>query len=429
MAPERIVERTDPHDPTEPAAVAAERARLVRLCAHLAGDPAAAEDLAQETLLLAWRLRDRLTTPGDPQARARWLAAIARNICLRWRRAHSRDRVRLAHLAAGPLLTAGAPAWSAEGATQVAAGLRPSPVSPSLADTLPDDSADLELELERDELADLLDRALALLPSVTRDVLIARFIHDKPQAEVAARLGVSEDVVAQRLHRGKLTLRRLLTTDLRHEAAPYLAISPDAPASAEPAWQETRVWCPFCGRHRLLSYVNRDTGDFAMHCAGNCHAGLNVVGMASDPTLVVGLTSPKSLLARHCLALSDSYRRRLAARTDVCPGCGGTATVHLGIAAPAVTDPLLAHGIAVECPRCGMLDDATAYHLTIDTPQAVAFWRRHPRMRPLPVREIEYAGRPALLTGFESVGDSARLEIVSARDTWQTLHADEGAAR
>ena len=77
-----------------------ERRRLVRLCAVLTGDPAAADDLAQETLLEAWRIRDRL---ADPTGRRAWLDAIARNVCHRW-------RVRTARPTSQPL-RASAPDW------------------------------------------------------------------------------------------------------------------------------------------------------------------------------------------------------------------------------------------------------------------------------------------------------------------------------
>src|SRR5262245_59821685 len=63
--------------------LAAERDRLVRLCARLTGDAGAAEDLAQETLLEAWRSLGKLRTPDEL---APWLGGIARNICLRWAR-------------------------------------------------------------------------------------------------------------------------------------------------------------------------------------------------------------------------------------------------------------------------------------------------------------------------------------------------------
>src|SRR3954453_20736491 len=64
------------------------RARLMRLCARLAGDRDAAEDLAQETLLEAWRNVHKLHDPAGADA---WLAAIARNVCRRWARRCGRD--------------------------------------------------------------------------------------------------------------------------------------------------------------------------------------------------------------------------------------------------------------------------------------------------------------------------------------------------
>ena len=56
---------------------------LQRLCASYTGQSAAAEDLAQETLLIAWRRREQLR---DAQALRPWLATIARNVCRHWRR-------------------------------------------------------------------------------------------------------------------------------------------------------------------------------------------------------------------------------------------------------------------------------------------------------------------------------------------------------
>src|SRR5688500_7441106 len=66
--------------------------RLVRLCAHFTGDRAAAEDLAQETLIEAWRHQDRVY---DWQGYSSWLSAIARNLSLRWIRQHGREQARL----------------------------------------------------------------------------------------------------------------------------------------------------------------------------------------------------------------------------------------------------------------------------------------------------------------------------------------------
>src|SRR5579883_1914171 len=62
-----------------------ERAWLVRYCARLSGQPESAEDMAQETLIEAWRNRHKLS---DPTGRLPWLAAIARHAA-RWRPARA----------------------------------------------------------------------------------------------------------------------------------------------------------------------------------------------------------------------------------------------------------------------------------------------------------------------------------------------------
>lgn len=63
--------------------------------------------------------------------------------------------------------------------------------------------------------------------------------------------------------------------------------------------------------------------------------------------------------------------------------------------------------------------------MTIDVPESQQFWRQHPRMFWLPAREIDYAGQPALLSGFQSASDSARLDIVYQPDTLKILGVHE----
>src|SRR4051812_31666257 len=169
------------------------RRRLVRLCAVISGDPAAAEDLAQETLLEAWRNAHKL---HDPSGAERWLAAIARNVCLRSNRRAGRQ----------PLL-------------------------------LLEESPELDAELERAELLELLDRALSVLPAGTRDALVQRYVDDAPHAEIAARLGVSEDAVSMRLARGKTLLRRMLAAELGR--------------GGDFEWRGARGWCGPGGRRKL----------------------------------------------------------------------------------------------------------------------------------------------------------------------------------
>src|SRR5215212_9447442 len=117
---------------------------LVRLCAHFTGDADAAEDLAQETLIEAWRHRDRVY---DWQGYSSWLTAIARNVSLRWIRQRGREQARLV--------------------TPIDAA----PEAYARIEEQPADQPDFTVDLERAELADLLDRALALLPADSRRVL------------------------------------------------------------------------------------------------------------------------------------------------------------------------------------------------------------------------------------------------------------------
>jgi RNA polymerase sigma factor (sigma-70 family) len=373
------------------ARLTAERPRLVRLCARLSGDPDTAEDLAQEALLEAWRAIARLR---DPEGLSPWLAAIARNVCLRWARTRGRD---LAHTAY-PASTGAAD-------------------EPTLDDLPAAD--DLALDIEHGELAALLDRALALLPADTRAALVGSYVLELPQAELAARLELSDGALRVRLHRGRLALRRALATDLRDHALALGLILPEAPDAS--GWQSTRIWCPFCGRHRIESRIDRSTGSYSYRCAGECLPRGAIVGSTLGSDWLAGLTNAKSILTRHCLMLATSYRQTILRGGDTCSRCGRWYPVQQWGAGDTLPAPPYLHGIYLVCPTCEVDDAATPWHLTLDTPAAQRFWRRHPRMRALPTRAIEFAGRPALVTGFESVAEHAHLALISARDTWEVL--------
>ena len=79
------------------------------------------------------------------------------------------------------------------------------------------------------------------------------------------------------------------------------------------------------------------------------------------------------------------------------------------------------------CAACGVGDTETWHSLTWSLPEARAFWREYPRMRFLPAREVEFAGSPAVVTGFESLTAAARLEVVALRDTLEVVRIN-GAA-
>ncbi|GER91947.1 hypothetical protein KDW_61090 [Dictyobacter vulcani] len=171
-----------------------ERPRLLRLCSRITGNASVAEDMVQETLLEAWRHLDSLQ---DPEKFAPWLNGIARNVCLRWQQRQQRERSHLIEV----------PARDGDGLT-------------TLAETLLDD-CDVEIELERRELASLLDQAMDLLPQQTRAMLLERYVRESPLSEIAGLLGMNVNAVSMRLQRGKLALRRALAAELKLEAEDY----------------------------------------------------------------------------------------------------------------------------------------------------------------------------------------------------------------
>lgn len=384
------------------AALSGERARLVRLCARLTGNAQVAEDLAQEALFEAWRSREKLRNVTEMGP---WLTVIARHVSLRWRRAQGRKQW---------LHTARASAADADDEV------------PDPLEQTPCDDDDLSLRLERHELAGLLGRAMALLPAETREALVASYLDELPQAELAARLGLGTGALRARLHRGRRMLRRVLEDDLRGEAQIWGLLNTDS--SDEPQWQNTRIWCPFCGVHHLACRLDRETGAFLFRCAGACQPGIDGVVGGGEQTNISATTlvSPKALLSRQCLALGETYRGMVAGAEERCPACGAPARISLWRPEDDLPAPILAHGVLISCPRCGPIDGATPWHMALDTPQAIQFWRRHPRIRALPVRTLDFRGRPAIQTGFESGGDHARLEIISARDTLETLYVADG---
>jgi RNA polymerase sigma factor (sigma-70 family) len=366
-----------------------ERPRLVRLCAHFSGDRDAAEDLAQETMVEAWRHADRL---HDWQGYSSWLAAIARNVSLRWLRRRAREQ------------------------SQEIASIEGSRNSGACDRELPAEQDDLTLELERDELAVLLDRALASLPPETRRVLVEKYIEDLPLGAIAERMGLSAGTVGVRLHRGRLALRRVLTGDLRQEFAAY-----DVLAAEQADWQETRIWCPLCGRNLLIGRLAPAAGELALRCP-ECTPTPNIyIAYAQFPDMMRGIKGFKPALTR-LLQWSDTYyRQRLADRWLPCLFCGHPSWLRDGLPSDIPQPPRQIGPLYIECERCGETTSTAHAAIALSLPEGQRFWKAHPKIQLHSLAELESAGSSAIVSSFTSLNSSARLDVVTTRETVKVI--------
>ena len=377
-----------------------ERSRLVGLCRKLTGNADAAEDLAQETLLLAWRGIEGLR---EPEKRAQWIAGIARNVSLRWLRQQGRDR---AHSLILP--------QNAE-----------EPGTTTLEELVADEF-DLEIELERRELATLLDRALALLPEETRAVLVKRYIEESPLAEIAAQLDTNASAVATRLQRGKLALRRVLTSEMREEITAY------EQAASKQMWEQTSLWCQICGKHRLLGRKQPERGLLYLKCPA-CSPGDAILSRSESVSALREVKSFKPAYARLGEWCHTHYRQGLREGSAPCETCGGL--MSFKISPPEEIRQLgwldhetpgwlglrsdrLVSGVCIHCSSINCISLDT---LALFLPEGRAFMRVHPRIYRLPQRTIEFAGRPAVITRFASVTESASFEVISDYATYRVL--------
>jgi RNA polymerase sigma-70 factor (ECF subfamily) len=366
-----------------------ERTRLVRLCAWFSRSPQAAEDLAQETLIAAWKNRAQLTSLDQLKP---WTSAIARNVCLNWSRGHYREESRMAY--------------------SMDADEEP-------FHDLPDE-ADLELELDRYELASLLDRALALLPKETAQMLVEHYIHDSSHAEIAEKLKLNPGTVAVRLQRGKLSLQKLLRKKLQAETSAFGLIDQHSLQ-----WEETNIWCPGCGEARLLGKYQKDEV-FALRCPAcdpqpeSIMAGLDLT-KAYHARLLGNIKTYKPAYARLLTAFMPLYQQALKNHSAACLACGNHVDVMLTDDNEPKKHSRGLTQITLHCPSCGWSSNKSSTGLAIGSPEAQRFWRDYPRMRTVASQEIEVNGSMASVTRLQSVTDSAELTLISRRDTFELI--------
>jgi RNA polymerase sigma-70 factor (ECF subfamily) len=161
--------------------------RIFKYTWLMCGQREDAEEVAQETLMKVFESFDQLQ---DPERVRPWVFRIAKNFCLMKRRrsvfAPERE-------------------YSLD-------ELLPGDANDQHARFQPADSGEPpDARLLRYELGDRLKQALAELPDIYRSVVLLRDVEELSTSEAAEILDISEDTVKQRLHRGRLALRKILS--------------------------------------------------------------------------------------------------------------------------------------------------------------------------------------------------------------------------
>lgn len=324
------------------------RPRLMRL-ARLNGATAdQAEDIAQETLLTAWRslshLRDTTRFDG-------WLDGICRNICHRVARQHASESAHMAPLAFS--FTTGAASEQADQATTTP------------LDDIAAEATDPLDELSQQELVALIESALGHLNVAAREAVSLRYLSELPADETAKRLGLSLNALEARLSRARKQLRAALNGPLRERATEFgLALAP----ADETGWRETSIWCHFCGKARMrgiLEATSDGGGRLTLRCP-LCwrNYGVTETAIPSMPDLT-GITSFRPALKRvleHGVAWSASAQRL----ETTCFHCGRPLTARMGRLAdfPELglnAPPFAQHYSAFyECIPCGSFGSGAA---------------------------------------------------------------------
>jgi RNA polymerase sigma factor (sigma-70 family) len=328
-------------------------------------------DMLQESLVAAAR---HLPELRDPHAFPYWFATLAHNACRQWLRSEVRHSKRRLAPATGD--TDGATAWE------------------RLMLQVPRSDGEFDAVDARDAIAPL----LRLLPLRERSIVARAYLDHQSQPEIARREGLSAKAVENIVYRA---LRRLRTVV----------------AQCGEGYQELALWCPVCGRERLLARLEPGYGpEWPIHLRSACPG---CARWGSGPGLPLArYTVLEVALIQGTAALGAELRDFVRSPRPRCASCGQPLT-------PAAASDLLDQ-VSWTCQRCSAYAVGGLENIAASVPAWRGFWQTAPRMRFGTKREVRRDGEAQVeLTTWDAAsGRTATLAL--ARDTLELRRFEVG---
>lgn len=163
---------------------------IVNYCYRFCGEAELAEELAQEVFLKVYRAAGSYS----PEAKfSTWIFRIATNTCLNEKR-KIRYRTRMESIDASV---------ETEGGT--------------VAKEIEDQGARIETMIEKQEMDEIIQRAITRLPEKQKAALLLRINHGFSYREISEQLNKSENGIKTLIHRGRNQLKNVLQTYLKGE--------------------------------------------------------------------------------------------------------------------------------------------------------------------------------------------------------------------
>jgi RNA polymerase sigma factor (sigma-70 family) len=381
------------------ALLADARPRLTRLAHAYGVTPDGVEDVVQETLVNAWQNLAYLRSPDRFEA---WLNGICRNVSLRWTHAQgTNDRRQRPFSSLQPT--------------------QESDIDDPVFD-IPDLYApDLTEELNRQDLAVLLDRAMNHLPAPTRKALEMHYLADLPQREVALQLGMTINALEVKLHRARRQLRQILQQELRADAESFGLLPDDE--MGQQGWRDTSLWCCICGHQRLQGrFEPQPNGEMSLRLRCSTCSLVSKDDLINTAHLMsfANMRSFRPALKRVLQALPAIYWQGFTAGRQPCSICGQPASL-LGVEPEVLPAPYYTRlNIVYECSTCGR-SSSSIISLCLTYPPAVQFVMQYEHRVLEPEELIEYQGQPAIKVSISDLLSAARLTMILHRRTYQLL--------